>query len=146
MSGARHLIERIMIDKLLCAPPPLSGLEKIKQFLAALSITFLIIGLVFLVYGAHMWLLLHYNEDMAAIITGLISLALSIVITSMLLGVIYYHKMLVSKMHQKLAEKIKSSLSMLEIELGDPVKENPKMAIIIASLLGFLGEDKIFDS
>lgn len=146
MPGTLQLIEGIMVDKLFGAPAPLSGLEKIGQFLCVLSISFLVAGLVFLVYGAHSWLSIHYSsEGVASVITGAISLTLSVIIASALFAVIRYHQSRVRKLHKNIANKIKSSLSTLEDELGDPIRENPKTALVIASFLGFLAEEKFFE-
>lgn len=145
MPGALQLIERAVIDKLFSAPAPLSGLEKTGQFLCALSVAFLVAGLVFLVYGAHTWLSTHYSEDITAVITGIISLGLSAVIASVLFAVIHYHQTRIRKLRRGITGKIKSSLSTLENELSDPIRENPKTALIIASFLGFLAEDQFFE-
>lgn len=145
MPGVLQLIERTMIDRLSSTSAPPSGLESMKQFLCVLSVSFLAMALVFLVYGTHTWLSIHYSKDMAAIIIGTISLALSITIGSILLAFIYYQKMRIRKFQERIVDKIKSSLSALEDELGDPIRENPKTALIIASLIGFLAEDQIFE-
>lgn len=145
MPGALQHIEKTMIDKLFSAAVPLSGLEKTGQVLCVLSVSFLVAGLLFLMYGAHIWLSIHYSEDITAIITGIISLTFSAAIASVLFAVIYYHKIRARVVRKKIADKIKSSLSILEDELGDPVRENPKTALIIASFLGFLVEDRFFE-
>lgn len=142
MPNATQLIERIMIDKLFGALVPLSGVEKIGQFFCALSIFLMVAGLVFLIYGAHIWLSIHYSKDMAAIITGIISLALSVIIASILFVVIHYHKIRIKKLHKKIEDKIQSSLLNLENELSEPIRNNPKTALIIASFLGFLAEEQ----
>ncbi len=142
MPSALQLIERLMIDKLFSAPAPLSGLEKTKQFLCLLSASFLAMGFVFLVYGAHTWLSAYYSDAFAAIITGLVSLALSVVIAIMHFAAIRYHKARIRTFRKTITDEIMSSISILENELGDPIRENPKTSLIIASVLGFWIEDQ----
>ncbi len=145
MSDAFQLIERVFMDKLVGAPSPFSGLQNLKKFLCVLSLSFLIFALILLIYGAHIWLSVRYSEDMAAILTGTISLALSMSIASIFLAVLYYQKTHFRKLHEEISDKIKSSLSTLENELGDPIRENPKTAVILASFLGFIAENQLFE-
>lgn len=145
MPSALQLIERVVIDKLLRDPTPLSGFDKMGQFLCALSALFLVTGLIFLVYGAHSWLSIHYSGEIAASITGIISLLLSVIIAGIFFAGLHYRQARIRKFQKNIADKIKSSLSTLEDELGDPIRENPKTALIIASFLGFLVEDQFFE-
>lgn len=145
MAGALQLIERVVIDRLFSAVVPLSGIQKMGQFFSALSIAFLVAGLVFLLYGAHTWLSLHYGQGIAAIATGIMSLALSVIIAGILFAIIHQQKIRAKKLRKEVTDKIQSSLSTLEHELSDPVREHPKTALIIASCLGFLAEDQLFD-
>ena len=145
MPSALQLIVKVMIDELFGTPAPLSGFERAGQFIFSLSIAFLIVGLVLLIYGAYSWLSIQYSDDIAAGITGLISLALSVILVSVLFAVNRYHQIRMRKVRERITDKIKSSLSTLENELSDPIRENPKTALIVASLLGFLVEDKFFE-
>jgi hypothetical protein len=145
MPSALQLIEKIVVDKLFSTPVPLSEIKKAGQGLWTLSIAFLVVGFIFLFYGAHSWLSVYYNEYIAAITIGIVSICLSLSIAGILFAVIYYHTMHIRKSQEKITDQIKFLLSALENELGDPIRENPKMALIIASLVGFLVEDQIFE-
>lgn len=146
MPSALQLIEKLVIDKLVSVPAPLSGVEKTRQFFYVLSAFFLATGLVFLVYGAHSWLSVRYPADVAAIVTGIISIALSVMIAGTLFAVIHYYKTRIKRLRQNITDKIKSSLSTLETELEEPIRDYPKTALVIASFLGFLAEDQFFDA
>ena len=145
MPSAFQLIEKVMIDKLSSAPASLGGVESIKQFLCVLSFSFMTVALVFLVYGTHTWLSVHYDEGVAAILTGAISLAVSAIIAGILYALICYHKMRIRKVQDKIVDKIRLSLSALEDELSDPIRENPKTALMIALFLGFIAKDQFFE-
>lgn len=145
MPSALQLIERVVIDRLFSAVVPLSGIQKMGQFFSALSIAFLVAGLVFLIYGAHTWLSLHYGTATAATVTGIISLALSGIIAGIIFAIIHQQKIRAKKLRKEVTDKMQSSLAMLEHELSDPVRENPKTALVIASFLGALAEDRFFE-
>lgn len=145
MPSALHLIERIVVDKLFSTPVPLTGIKKTGQVICTLSVAFLVVGFIFLFYGAYTWLSLQYSRDIAAIIIGIMSICLSIVTAVILFAAVYYRTIRIRKFQERMADKIKSSLSALENELGDPIRENPKTALIIASFIGFLIEDQIFE-
>lgn len=145
MQSAFQLIEKVMIDKLSSAPASLGGVESIKQFLCVLTFSFMTVALVFLVYGTHTWLSVHYDEGAAAILTSAISFAVSAIIVGILYALICYHKMRIKKVQEKIVDKIRLSLSALEDELGDPIRENPQTALMIALFLGFIAKDQIFE-
>lgn len=145
MLSALELIEKTVIQQIFSAPAPLGSLQKAGQFLCAVSLAFLVIGMVFLTYGVHAWLSAQYSNDIAILITGALSLAISAVIAIALLVATFYHKIRIRRYQKKMTDKIKSLLSTVENEFGDPVRENPKTALMIAAIVGFLAEDQLFE-
>jgi predicted membrane protein len=145
MPSALQLLEKIISEKLFSVTAPNSNLERASQFLCALSFGFLVIGLVFLIYGAHARLSHFYTKDIAALMTGIIGISISALIALVAFAVVYYQTIHMSNLHKKVSDKIKLSLSRIENELGEPIRENPKTSLVLATLLGFLFEDKLFE-
>jgi cytochrome c biogenesis protein CcdA len=140
LSDLQH-IEKAIISQLFGVTAPLSGLDRILQILFGLSLVFLVVGSAFIIYGVNSWLSVQYNKDIAAIITGFISLVISGVFVTLLITFNCVHKNRISKYQIKSADLIKSFLSNLEKELADPISENPKTALMLATLFGFLIKD-----
>ena len=140
LSNLQH-IEKAIISQLFGVSAPLSGLDRILQILFGLSLVFLMVGLAFIIYGLNSWLSVQFNKDTAAIITGFISLIIFGVFITIFITFNYVHKKRISKYQIKSADLIKSILSDLEKELADPISENPKTALMLATLLGFFIKD-----
>ncbi len=145
MQSVLQLIEKTVVENLFSASAPFSGLEKVGQFLCVLSAVIMVVGFIFLIYGAHTWLSIQYSKDTASFFTGAICIALSTVISSALLAATYYNKISVRKYQKKMTDKIESFLSTFEDEFGDPIRENPKTALMIAAIVGFLAKDRLFE-
>jgi uncharacterized membrane-anchored protein len=145
MSAALQLIQGLVIDQLFKAPAPQNGFEKAKTCLSVLSVCFMVAGLVFLIYAAHVWLSAHYSRDIAAAITGLLCVAFSAVLAGIVFAILCYRKARIKAIQRHIPDTIKSLLSTLETELTSPIRENPKTAVIMASILGFLIENQLFE-
>lgn len=144
MQGALRLIEHVLVDRLFTDRAPLTSFEKSGQVLCALSVFFALIGSGFLIYAAHLWLSGHYSPDTAAAMTGVLSFIFAAFVASIVYAAARYRQSRIKKIRKQVANTIKSTLSAMNDEWGDPIRENPKTAMLIGALAGFILEDQVF--
>ncbi len=145
MTYLTHNLERAIFDRLFDTEPSfLQNKRGNGQELQALSVIFLCLGLGFIIYGSHLWLVNKYTPEATAGITGILIIICALIIAISAYWISLYRQLKMKKMRRTLLEKFKSSLSSLDDELGGPIRENPKTAILLASLIGFALEERIF--
>ncbi len=142
MSSAIRSIENILIDGVL---NPQGG-NKIKNdnisilFLCGI---FICLGFVFLIYGAYLYMLTLYSPQFTALMTGILSLAIALVIFGFVYLVTKYRYLKAQKTRLKILEGLQSTLSSLDDEVGEPIRNHPKLSVIIAAISGFILENKL---
>ena len=140
------IAEQFLVDRLLSNGAPLSGKSKAGFGLMAFSGLFLIVGVLFMLYAAFIYLDATYSKDMAAFIMGGILMGLAGLTALVSYGVLRYKQRKIRQFKQETIETVEQSLGhvmgILDKELSAPVKDNPKLAIFIATAAGFLAGDK----
>lgn len=103
------------------------------------------VGFVFFAIAGYGFLLQDYPMHIAAAITGSVILLISIAI-----GLFGYYGMKKKKIIKKstftdggMAETIESTFKSFLEGFEEPVKDNPKMALLMAALAGFAAGDKL---
>lgn len=144
MQGALRFIEQALMDKLFTAAAPVSSFEKGGKVLIVLSAFFALIGSGFVMYAGHLWLANHYSPEMTAAMTGLMSFAFAAFIAGLFYIALRYRQSRIAKIRMNAAAKIKSVLAALDDEWGDPIREYPKTALLVATVTGFILEERIF--
>jgi hypothetical protein len=144
MAGVSSVLSSVFIDKLLSGTPPMARKNNLGQGVFILSVFLLCIGFGFLIYGMHAWLVLTYTTQAAALLTGGLSLGIAAVLGMLTLLALMYKRRRINKYRHEIKSTLSSAISVLDDEFGGPIRENPKLAVIIASAAGFLLEDRLF--
>ncbi len=144
MAGVSSVLSSVLIDKLLNSAPSTARKIDIGQGVYILSVFLLCLGSGFLLYGTHGWLILNHTPEAAALMTGGISLGFVALLGVFTLLVLMARRSKIKKYRHEVASTLSSAISVLDYEFGGPIRENPKLAVLIASAAGFLLEDRLF--
>jgi energy-converting hydrogenase Eha subunit E len=142
MSSAIRSIENILIDGVL-NPQGGNAVRNDNISILFLCGIFICLGLVFLIYGAYLYMLTLYSPQVTAVMTGILSIAIALVMLGFVYLVTKYRSLKAQKTRLKILEGIKSTLSSLDDEVGDPIRNHPKLSVTIAALSGFILENKL---
>lgn len=142
MMGPAFLIERFLTDKIVQATSDMTGRPTASHIFAVASGIFAFVGTSFLIYAAHLWLKNHYAADTAALLTGVIIMAVSFCTLLISAGIIYFRKGVVRKIHHEVVESVEEVLQAIDDLLADPVRENPKISATAMTLAGFVAGKK----
>ena len=143
MADVSRLLESIVAQNLFHQTKRVSATTFIGQSVIALSFFFILLGLGLFIYAAHLWFINHYSMPIAAYFTGLLSLVVALLFGSITFLAMKYRQARMKKIHHEILGKLKIFTDLLDEEFGESIRENPKMSVLIASLMGFLLEDKI---
>jgi len=143
MTTVTRVIEHLLVDKLLTKQPAASRKADIGQGVFALSIFFVCIGFGFLIYGVHMTLSQVYAPQTAALMTSVVSFGFAIVVGLLAYTAMMYRRSRIKKYKQEVVHKVENIVASLDDQFGGTIRENPKMAILLASAAGFFLEDRI---
>jgi hypothetical protein len=138
MSGFASVMEHALIDNVLKGNSASDGRDKFGWGFATLSIFLFCLGSGFLIYAAYLWLQSNYSPEMASLLTGTVSLLLAAIFVTAASIAQSYRRFRLKKMRQEIGATLHAALEMLEDELSDPVRNNPKTAVLMASVAGFL--------
>jgi hypothetical protein len=137
MKALLPLLEQVIINSVLNKKAPFMRKSKLGIALMVMSGLFLCAALVFAIISGYGWLLTQYPQPIAALIVAGIILAVSVIA-----GASGY---LVLKKKPKPVEQDKDILELVfdlaeeySDEIIEPVQENPKTALILASVAGFI--------
>lgn len=143
MASTVHSIENIVIDNLLNARQSRTSASRSTDLFFLYGI-FVCLGLGLIIYGAHLSFTDQYSPQAAATMTGILSISFAILIAGFVYAAGKYRDLQMQKSRLKIFENIKSALSFLDDEIGDPIRNHPKASIAIAVLTGFLLKERIF--
>lgn len=142
MSGIAFVAEQLIIDKIssiFAKPSQTSSLCKAFTFAAGfLSL----IGVLFLIFASHLWLQDHYRTDVAAALTGLISLFIASIIIAASLIILHLRKTALQKLRHDIHEVLTEIINGLNDFIEDPVRANPKISAVGAFIIGLMAAYK----
>ncbi len=144
MRGYMKVAEQLLISRIMSNGFPLSGKSKTGFSLMALSGLMLAVALGFFVYAAHLWFAKTYEPEVAALFTAAIALGLSVISLISSYFVLQYRKFKMRRMKDEITSKIQSTIDVANDEFGDVIQDNPKAAVALASVAGFLAGEKLF--
>jgi lysylphosphatidylglycerol synthetase-like protein (DUF2156 family) len=136
MSDLATLAQRLVVDRVFNAAPSRPGPNLAVMVFVVLIGSLIVLGLGFLVFATHLWLQDHYQPDVAAALTGLFILCMAVSCLCAYITIRVRHSHM-QKLQNEMKETLQAALSFCDEELADMVSENPKTAILIASLAGF---------
>lgn len=143
MAHLAFLAERLITDKILQAYTSVSSNDIVSNYLVKASGLFAVVGLGFLVFAAHLWLVDHYRPDYAAALTGLVAMGMGLLIALTALAILRYKQSAIKKIQNDISRSVKETIASLDDFLSEPVKKNPKISVVTASAAGFMAGEKL---
>ena len=137
MSGIATVIEELVMATVLSPKAPLSRKNKMDWAFMALSVLLGCTGLFFLILSLERFFEERYPLDLAALFSGGVVLAVAA-----LIGLVAYNhqhkKQLTASNAHELEGSLHALLKNIYTELEIPIQENPKMAVLVATIAGFI--------
>lgn len=110
--------------------------------LMTLAGVLLAIAMGFFVYASYVWMSGVYSPEAAAFFTGLFVVALAALCCLVTYWSALYRKLRMKQYKDEIVETINDVLDVVDAELGESIRENPKTAVFIASIAGFIAGDR----
>jgi hypothetical protein len=143
MSAASHTFDALVKHQLLPSTQPMLEKRILVQGLSALAIFLVLIGIGFLLYGAHTWLAFHYNPQTVAALTGVLSLLVASLVIAVGFSYLAYRQRYIREMRQSMLQKLEALFESLDSEIGGVIQDHPKTSVLLAALIGFFIEERI---
>jgi hypothetical protein len=139
------VIKQLLIEGVMSSRSPI--LPKVSAAgisLMGLSGALAIIGIAFVMVSEYFWLKAMYMPDMAALFTAGTAVFLSLFFGLIGMAIMKQGKdrHAVHTPPQDIAKTIGALVDSLGEELEQPIRENPKTAVMLASLAGFVAGDR----
>lgn len=142
MSTLITTLENVLIDRVLSKDAPFTGKSKAGLGLFTLALAFLLIALAFFIYAAYLWMSKNYPPEVAATLMGGLILSLAAISGIVAYAILSYKRLRMKKLKNEIIETMQSAIELADEEISEPIKENPKTAVLIASLAGFVAGEK----
>lgn len=144
MSAVAQIAEQFLIDHVVLSnKPPISGKNKVGFGLFALSGLSFALGLGFVGYGTHLYIAANYPPDVAAFMTGGLSMIFAVVIACAGYFFLRYRKYKISKIKADISETITNAIDIFGDDSVEAIKNNPKTSVLVASVAGFIAGEKL---
>lgn len=142
MKALIPLIEQIVINGMMSSKAPMMRKNKYGLGLMALSVLLTLVAVVFLIISGYAWLMTQFTQPMAALITAAFIMGAAVI--SALTGVLIAKSKKQPEVHtDELAELTGIITDLLGEELAQPIIDNPKTAVLLASAAGFVAGDRL---
>lgn len=147
MAAFAPVLKQLMLDGIMSSPamPRLPRVSPAGIFFLWFSALLIVMSLGFVLYAEFIYLSATYTAEIAAL--GVACTSLAVALLSAAVGMLMMSRRQVRRpVHHvgpqpDIAKTITGMIDSLATELEDPIRENPKTAIMIASLAGFLAGD-----
>ena len=100
-------------------------------------------GSGFLIVAGYEWIAMHYDVQTAQIGVGLLALALALIVATGAYAVHIYKLKKVRAYYNVVKDNINNAMHLVADELEEPIRENPKTAMLMASLAGYVAAEKL---
>jgi hypothetical protein len=141
MSSQVRAVEHVLLSLLSQNPAPP------KRNPAAIAITLsgvlILAGLGFMLAAGYDWLLANYDIQTARLFMGGLCLILAAIAAAVAGAIIKLKIRKAETYYVVLRENLEAMLSMIGDELEDPIRENPKTAVLVAGLAGYVAAEKL---
>ncbi len=143
MAHLALIAERLIADKVLQAYTTVAGNDKAGHGLVMAAGLFSAIGLGFILYAAHLWLGAHYRPDQAAALTGLVAMAIGLLIALSYMIILRYKRGVIKKIQHDISNSVHEAMESINELLSEPVHNHPKTSAVAASVAGFMVGEKL---
>lgn len=115
------------------------------MLLLGLAIISLAGSLILIIIGGYHWLSSRYAADMAALIAGSMVLAMAAIFGLVGYALIHTNKSRIKSLQDEIVDSVMQLLEAVsdELELPERIRDNPKITMAIATILGFLAARRI---
>ena len=120
-----------------------SEMGKVRLSFYAFSGLLVIASIIFIIYGSHLYFLSGFSKDVAFILTGAVCLFFGMIVISTLAAIYYYKLCKYKKLKSEITNFTSDALDILQEEVESPIVRNPKTAVLLASLVGYLIGEKL---
>lgn len=145
MNALLPLIEQAIVNGVLDKKAPFMRKNKFGVGFAALSALLFIMALIFAVISLHGWLLTYYLPPVAALIVAGVVLGFSLITGA--IGYMFLKSRAKPGSPHEAGDDVTKLLgdvtALVEEELSESVRENPKTAVLLASLAGFVAGEHL---
>ena len=136
------VVEHIIIRNVLDSDMPFVGRTAIERISLALCAVMVGVGLIFLLYALYLYLQTVQTPAMAAGVTGLGALILGGMIGSVQMFAVWFKLRKIRKMKADLETIVRDVIASANDDVGASVRENPKLAVMVAALAGYMLGDR----
>lgn len=136
-----HLVlhaEKFLLHSLMNGQEAVTKQNKISHFLYGASGLLVFIAVLFFGYAAHLWIADHYGMDAAIAALGVSALVLALICAFVAYALAWYRRKRIKALQDDVSDMLQAGLEMADEELSEYVRQNPKMATVIASLAGYV--------
>ncbi len=131
--GAHALIHRLISSDF----PGVGSKVGVGIGFAVFSGVMLIVAAVFFIYAAYLWADINYTRDVAAAAAGAVALFFSVLGMCAYFGIYYFKLSKMSQAKDEVLDCLERSLEKFEEVFSEPVRENPKAAAALSSVVGY---------
>lgn len=143
MSNIALAAKRIIGDKLLSQTIQASRSNEISRNIAIVAGLTATVGLSFLIFSAHLWLQKNYQADMAAAITGMLSMGIGGTLALVALFIVHVRQKVTRKLKHEIQDLLHDLIESVDEILTDPVRKSPKTSALLAVIAGFVIGGKV---
>jgi hypothetical protein len=144
MANLAFLAEQVITQKLSGRQHRSMRDSDVSYSIAIAAVFFVVVGLGLLVLASYLWLSNTYQTDIAAALTGFISLVIAAFMAVIMLTILHYKQRSIRKMRDEIKHSLQDVIESVDEIIAEPVKENPKIAAVAAVILGFALGEKTF--
>lgn len=144
MSYITLLTEQFINDKISGRANQKGRAFDIANSISTTAVILAVIAAGFFILATYSWLEKQYQTDMAAAITGFVTLFMAFLASMLLLAIMHYKQRSVKKLRYEIKESLESVFESIDEIVGEPIKDNPKISAIIALIIGFVIGEKTF--
>lgn len=143
MGGVRGVLGGLVLDRLLATAPSLASRNKSQTFLMGFAAIATIAAFIFLLIAMDKMMTREYSADIAALITGLSALLIALVAAGSAYAMRHFRRSKFERKAHEFKHHMETTLKNLEGDWDSPIRENPKTAMALAGLVGYLLGDHI---
>jgi hypothetical protein len=143
MPGFSPVLKELVINGILLARMRPRPANKVGLSLYGFSAVLAMAGMVYLIYSGYLALQIVLNPVEAALAAALASFALACVTSLIARAVIKRRRAEQVNQQSDLSQVIHSLIEVFEQEFGEPIRDNPKMALMAASIAGLFAGRQI---
>jgi hypothetical protein len=142
MNSVLTIVEQMLNYSIANNKIPVTGESKIKTALVTFSSLMAFLGIGFFVYGGYIWLSNNYDLVTVMFAMGVIFSFLSIACGILIYNIALYKGKKLQAEKENFITTAKEAFEIFQQELEAPVNDNPKTALLIASISGYLAGER----